>query len=359
MKIRLSLQIKLVLTTAVVVIFAFSILAYLTIESQRKFFQSIFQNLAINVAQTLEANITTNKDLEDRAKLLSNILKIVSGESGVGPWIVLININLPDNGVLKTVVSNNSILIGTKPSPENFYTYRDGKTRLSKIKGPDQTELLNVITPINIGGEKVGTYEIRLSLQELEETISKTQRQFLITTFISVTFIIFSLYFLMKLTVINPVKEMQLGMKEVGEGHLDFRIKTKRKDEFGDLILGFNQMVDRLQESYHKLKEIQKNLEKMVQERTQKLEEAKSVLEIKVRARTRELKDLTSVLEEKVRERTKELRASQEELQKKIKELEKFQKLAIGRELKMVEMKKKIKELEEKLRPQNQNGSPK
>ena len=47
-------------------------------------------------------------------------------------------------------------------------------------------------------------------------------------------------------------------------------------------------------------------------------------------------------LESMVRQRTKELQA-------KVEELEKFHKLAVGRELKMIELKEKIKELEERL----------
>ena len=45
-----------------------------------------------------------------------------------------------------------------------------------------------------------------------------------------------------------------------------------------------------------------------------------------------------------------ELKKLNEELKAKVDELEKFQKVAVGRELKMIELKKKIKELEEKLR---------
>lgn len=55
-----------------------------------------------------------------------------------------------------------------------------------------------------------------------------------------------------------------------------------------------------------------------------------------------ELKKLQEELEKKVRERTKELH-------EKIEELEKFQKLAVGRELKMIELKREIKRLKEEL----------
>ena len=68
------------------------------------------------------------------------------------------------------------------------------------------------------------------------------------------------------------------------------------------------------------------------------LQESKTILEIKVKARTKELEELTETLDEQVKQRTKEL-------QEKIDEMEKFYKLSVGRELKMVELKEKINEL--------------
>lgn len=92
------------------------------------------------------------------------------------------------------------------------------------------------------------------------------------------------------------------------------------------------------------------------------LEEAKSSLEIQVKARTRELEELAKSLEEKAKERTKKLEESQMELQKEIGELEKFQRLAIGRELKMIELKKEIErlkgELEKKVKKETGSSSP-
>lgn len=71
-------------------------------------------------------------------------------------------------------------------------------------------------------------------------------------------------------------------------------------------------------------------------------EEAKASLKIKVKARTKELKELTESLDGQVEEKTKEL-------QGRIDELEKFHKLTVGRELKMIELKKEIKELKKEL----------
>jgi len=65
-------------------------------------------------------------------------------------------------------------------------------------------------------------------------------------------------------------------------------------------------------------------------------------LEIKVAARTRELRELAQSLEEQVKSRTKEL-------QLKVEELEKFHEIAVGRELKMVELKREVGKLKKKL----------
>lgn len=99
-----------------------------------------------------------------------------------------------------------------------------------------------------------------------------------------------------------------------------------RRDQKGNLIGYFLTITD-----ISKIKKYQKALEK-----------SKTALEIKIQARTRELKEMAESLDEKVKEKTKEL-------QEKVEELGKFQKLAVGRELKMIELKKEIKEIKEEL----------
>ena len=78
-------------------------------------------------------------------------------------------------------------------------------------------------------------------------------------------------------------------------------------------------------------------------EAQEEVETANAILEIKVKARTNELKELSESLEDQVVERTLSL-------QKKIEDLERFNKLTVGRELKMIELKGEIKKLEKKVR---------
>lgn len=98
---------------------------------------------------------------------------------------------------------------------------------------------------------------------------------------------------------------------------------------FGDMIGMFSETLRR------KRKELIIAREEALQA-YQRVEEAKQVLEIRVKARTQELRELADKLEDQVTERTSEL-------QKKVQELEKMNRLMVGRELKMIDLKKQIK----------------
>jgi flavodoxin len=90
---------------------------------------------------------------------------------------------------------------------------------------------------------------------------------------------------------------------------------------------------------------VEKNFFQLLRDQ-EEIEEARMTLEIKIAARTRELKEVADSLEEKVQERTAEL-------SNKIEELGFFNRLAVGRELKMVELKEQIKSLEGQLKKNN------
>jgi nitrate/nitrite-specific signal transduction histidine kinase len=141
--------------------------------------------------------------------------------------------------------------------------------------------------------------------------------------FIFLMVILFTVFFTSR--IIKPLERLLKAAKKIGEGDLNVRVELETKDEIGQLADEFNRMVKKLKES----REI--------------LEDEKKVLEIRVRARTKELEEIAKSLDEKVRERTKEL-------QQRVEELEKFHRLTLGREIKMIELKDRIKELEEQLR---------
>lgn len=128
--------------------------------------------------------------------------------------------------------------------------------------------------------------------------------------------------FFLAARVVSPVEKIQKALLEIGRGNLAYRVRVETGDEMGELARGLNQMTERLAKA------------------RQDLEEAKTTLEIKVAARTKELKELTDQQEETIKQRAKEIKERMEEL-------ERFHRLAVGRELKMVELKEEIKKLKD------------
>jgi methyl-accepting chemotaxis protein len=112
---------------------------------------------------------------------------------------------------------------------------------------------------------------------------------------------------LITFTVTKPLSELEKGVRIIGKGNLDYRVKIKTGDEIEQLAEEFNKMTEKL-----------KNL-------ISELEEAKGSLEIKVKERTKQL-------------------------QERVEELEKFHRVTVGRELKMIELKKEIEKLKEELK---------
>ncbi len=137
---------------------------------------------------------------------------------------------------------------------------------------------------------------MEISRAELSDIQQKT------ALFTMVSIAILALVILLALVVIvrgilGPVLSLQKGAEIIGSGNLEHRIEIKSKDEIGILAQAFNKMVENL------------------------------------------FKEIT------------EHKKTQEELQKRADELEKMNRLMVGRELKMAEMKKEIERLKKATAP--------
>lgn len=153
--------------------------------------------------------------------------------------------------------------------------------------------------------------------------------------FIWAIIIICVIFYFLAQTISQPIKWLLSATKKISDGDLTARAPEVSRDEVGDLVISFNEMAKSIEEA-------KTGLEQKIQERTRELEGARAGLEVKVEARTKELRELTENLDEQVKEKT-------QKLQGKVEELEKFNKLAVGREFKMIGLKEEIKKLKEEL----------
>ena len=105
----------------------------------------------------------------------------------------------------------------------------------------------------------------------------------------------------------RPLRQLMEGTNELSKNNLDYTIEIKSNDEIGILASGFNRMAKDLKKSRGELEDYSKHLEKKIMERTK-------------------------------------------DIQTKVDELERFKKVVVGRELKMIELKNEIKEINTKLK---------
>jgi HAMP domain-containing protein len=100
-------------------------------------------------------------------------------------------------------------------------------------------------------------------------------------------------------SIIRPINELRKNVQDISSGKNGIEISVNSSDEIGEFAIAFRSMLDELEKSKSKIEKNSQDLEIQIKQRTKELEE-------------------------------------------KVGELEKFNQIAVSRELKMIELKKKI-----------------
>ncbi|MBL1210519.1 response regulator [Geminocystis sp. GBBB08] len=101
----------------------------------------------------------------------------------------------------------------------------------------------------------------------------------IIVGFLSLITVILIIYSLIKNDIEKPLQELMSATHNLSQGNLDFQMVVTRKDELGYLAFLFNQMAQKLQESFDFLAKTNEELEDRVKRRTYELQEAKEMAE--------------------------------------------------------------------------------
>lgn len=139
------------------------------------------------------------------------------------------------------------------------------------------------------------------------EDLLKNQKNMIITSIIITLLLVIIVSLLFSRMIISPILKLKNASKMVSSGNMNIKVDIEREDEIGELADYFNIMIDSLKKTQKELKEYSEQLEGRVEKRTH-------------------------------------------ELQEKLEELEKFNELAVDRELKMVKLKNEIENLKNKLK---------
>ena len=205
-------------------------------------------------------------------------------------------------------------------APRDLITYY-GPERSFHRKEEDVVHAISIRVPLSAAYAEANRFAVRLSGLLLIVLLGLFAVQF----------------WLNKRFLFTPLTLIRNQMSRIlaDDKHLGEKIPLPFGRELKELTDGFNTMSVRLRGEIDAL-------EKRVQERTVELKQVNDLLEQDITERKRaeiELRKLTEELEQWVKERT-------QELGEKNAELERMNRLFVGREPRMVELKERIKELE-------------
>ena len=183
--------------------------------------------------------------------------------------------------------------------------------------GVDHVDLFHGIV---LDGKNIGTIFIRSDLKELYSRL-KWYTGIVVIIIGTSLFLSFLLSSRLHQTITKPVIELVRVMKTISKDK-DYSIRAPilSHDEMGSLTEGFNKMLEK------------------IQEREAELELHRKYLEEQVSGRTAELSKTNE-----------QLRQREEELKKRVKELEEFYDMAVGREIRMIELKEEIEKIKKEL----------
>jgi len=122
------------------------------------------------------------------------------------------------------------------------------------------------IHPIKVAGSKDSWFlYLGISLKSISQATKKViLDSFCLFALVSILSLGLAYFFTKK--IIQPLKEMEKGIKIISDGNLDHQIKLETRDEFEELAKAFNQMTLAIKKS-------QAEVDKKVKEQTQEIRE--------------------------------------------------------------------------------------
>jgi PAS domain S-box-containing protein len=146
---------------------------------------------------------------------------------------------------------------------------------------------IDVFKTILLDGEPIG----RIYLRSSPEEITRRVTGFILFLLVSITCSMFIAYLLLsrlQLGITSPVLELAQLMKEVSEERkYSVRAPVRSGDEFGQLAMGFNEMIEQLQKREQELNSHRLSLQQLVTARTEDLARANELLEKELEGRVK------------------------------------------------------------------------
>ncbi len=228
-------------------------LAYFSISTTSENLEQAFLERATTVARLIDSAILSEDDLEDGQKLFSTIQKSI----WLDPDIICIDINLPADGLLKTVISSRGERVGLIAGGAHVDSYQNDEI-FHEIFEPNGARLLRLIAPIHSARQRLGTIQIDLTLEHVDREIRESANIAVIGYLGFVLAFVLVIFWFLRALVIQPIKRLGAAARSFARGDGRPKLPLDSKDEVGELAKALDQMTTDLERANEQLRQSQK-----------------------------------------------------------------------------------------------------
>jgi hypothetical protein len=252
LQITRSLSAKLISLLLLVMVAVFALLGYVNIRLHRKHLEATTLMSAERVSDVIRRTTSYYMMRNDREGLY-HAMATMADEPGMVRVRIFdqegrISYSSTPDEISRTVDKNAEACYGchtrSQPlaklnRPDRFRIYRDahGQRVLGIITAiENQPSCSNAECHAHPASQQIlGVLDTNLSLAQADAQLAQTSVQMLLFTALALVVIAyFSWLFILRLVDI-PIKRLQAGTAELGEGNLGFQIDVSSRDELGDL----------------------------------------------------------------------------------------------------------------------------
>ncbi len=277
-EIKYSVSLKLTLIVcllSIIIIFTISTLNfYIQMENEENLNDTRVQKKVVDFAKshsilkTIEDYISKFENFNNTQELqyyITNLTNEINTNNSKNTNIIEINIYRFEEGKLKIYASTDEESIGSISNSEfNNESFQKGD---SYYIVDENNPVLSIISPINISGKTYGTYEIVMLTPGETLSYEEQIKIVILVSFIGIITLVFSLLYLLRKIIVNPITDFKEKSKNIGKGNLNTRVDIESNDEIGELADAFNQMAKDLKESRDKIEDYNQILENLLDQK--------------------------------------------------------------------------------------------
>lgn len=236
---RMTLTAKTVVSVVLVSCLTFPPFAVYSVTAYRGSITSSFVDKAVAISRLLDSHIRNASEFGDRERLWDSLQKTL----WLNPDVLWIDVNERRADTITTSISSNIAHVGRVASADNLRVLQADEIVHETITG-ETGKLLRLISPIHLGKQTVGTFELWLTLETVEAQIEKATFSAVLGYVVLVATFCGMLYIGLRLAVLRPIHELIGQVRRIEAGDLNAKASVAGSDEMSSLASSLNSMTD-------------------------------------------------------------------------------------------------------------------